>query len=121
VGDQVAEQLELLGCELHLLTGAGHVTGYQIDGEIARDEHRCLAWHLEAMASSAVESRRQFGHAERFADAVVGAEIENLDLRLERSSIRADNTMIGTLDCLYIVAITSKPLRSGRTVEDHQV
>ena len=75
-----AQQVVLLGRKLHLLVGDLDDAAHEVDRRSPAAEDRPLAMHLKLMTKRRPHARKQFIHAERLGDVIVGAEVERLDL-----------------------------------------
>ena len=75
-----AQQVILLGRELHLPVGHFDDTAHEVDREITAMEDGPLALRLKLMPQRRPHPRQELVHAERFGDVIVGTEIERLNL-----------------------------------------
>ena len=80
MGHQQPQQVILARRQLHILFAHRDQAAHQIDRQIAAAEDRLLAVRLQAVAQRGANAGRQFLHAERLGDIIIGAQIERRHL-----------------------------------------
>src|SRR5258707_9646556 len=74
-----AQELVLLGRQLHLLVANLDDAPYQIDRQIADAKNRTFSLNVELVPKCGTHAGEQFIHAERLCHIVVSSEIERVD------------------------------------------
>ena len=76
---QYAQQIVLLGRQLHFLVPNLDDTPHQVDRKIAGAENWTLAVRLQLVTQRRSNPREQLVHTEGLGDVVVGAKVEGLN------------------------------------------
>src|SRR6476661_7537009 len=77
---QNAQQVLLLGRQLHLFFADLHNAANQVDGEVADPEDRPFTLQLQLMPERRTHSGQKLVHPERLRNVIIGTQIERLHL-----------------------------------------